>query len=59
MTYAIGKTYLEFFARDNFKPSVEEVRELLKDNYKEAREQRHKMEEQARAERESMHGGNN
>ena len=59
MTYAIGMTYLEFFARDNFKPSVEEVQELLKTNYKEAREQRHKMEEEARAERESKHGGTN
>lgn len=56
-TYAIGKTYLEFFARSNFKPSVEEVRERLKANYEEARKQRHKMEEEARREREKHHGG--
>ena len=59
MTYAIGKTYLEFFARENFKPSVEEVREQLKANYREAREQCKKMEEEARAERENKHGGAN
>ena len=55
MTYAIGMTYLEFFARDNFKPSTAEVREQLKDNYRKARQEGHKMEEQARAQR--AHGG--
>ncbi|MBQ7585815.1 MAG: DUF697 domain-containing protein [Desulfovibrionaceae bacterium] len=37
MTYAIGKTYLEFFARNNFKPSREEVLNKLKNNYQEAK----------------------
>ena len=59
MTYAIGKTYLEFFARDNFTPTVEEVREKLKDNYREAQKHHHEMEEEARAEREKQHGGTN
>ena len=57
VTYAIGKTYLEFFARSNFTPSVDEVREILTANYEEARKQRHKMEEEARREREKHHGG--
>ena len=58
MTYAIGKTYLEFFARDNFHPSTDEVRELLKKNYTEAREQGQHMEDEARKERQRKHGGN-
>ncbi len=59
MTFAIGKTYLEFFARDNFKPTKEEICEQLKSNYREARKQRHKMEEEARAQREKTYGGHN
>ena len=59
MTYAIGKTYLEFFARDNFRPSEEEVREKLKEHYREACKHRHRMEDEARAEREVRHGGSN
>ncbi|MCR5813920.1 MAG: DUF697 domain-containing protein [Desulfovibrio sp.] len=51
MTYAIGKTYLEFFASNNFTPSVEEVRELLKENYQKAREKRQQMEQEARSNR--------
>ncbi|MBO4334650.1 MAG: DUF697 domain-containing protein [Desulfovibrio sp.] len=55
MTYAIGKTYLEFFASNNFTPSVEEVRLLLKENYQKAREKRQEMEKAARAERSAKH----
>ncbi len=47
MTYAIGKTYLTFFASNNFTPSSEEVRELLKANYRKAREKRQEMEDEA------------
>lgn len=51
MTFAIGTTYLEFFARSNFKPSTDEVREELKKNYSKAREKQKKMEEEARSHR--------
>ncbi len=51
MTCAIGMTYLEFFARSNFRPSTEEVREQLKIHYRKARENRKKLEEEARERR--------
>lgn len=53
ITYAIGTTYLEFFARDNFTPSKEEVRDRLRAKYEEAKKKQSKLEEEARAQRKS------
>ncbi|NMO18721.1 DUF697 domain-containing protein [Pyxidicoccus fallax] len=36
ITYAIGMTYLHFFIHGNFKPSAEEVKEVLRKQYSEA-----------------------
>lgn len=57
MTFAIGKTYLEFFAREKFQPSKDEVIDLLKREYTEAQKNAKTMEEEARKEREAKHGG--
>ena len=55
-TWAIGMTYLEFFASNNFKPSAAEIREQLKKKFSLAREQKDKMEEEARSQQ-SIEGG--
>jgi len=52
LTYAVGKTYMEFFASKNFTPTPEEVRELLKKKYKQAQERSKDLEAEARRERE-------
>lgn len=49
VTLAIGWTYLEFFVHGNFAPSADEIRDMLRRKYEEAKNHQHDLRREARS----------